>query len=183
MSVLLLSEKYIKDNSILDENLNSKVIKITLKEVQDFKLMPILGQDKYNELIEEYTKYSEDKNYVIDPDLVKLKKDYINDYLIYSVLHEITTPLNYKFSNKGTVSITDATAENINLGEIESVKKYYRSKADAYRQRLIEYLNDGHTPLGTTVAPYNTGFYLKSDVNHEQIAKARANKTGYRWKG
>src|SRR5690606_26206290 len=118
-----LSEKYIKDNSILDENLTSKVIKITLKEVQDFKLQPILGQEKFDELCIEYRKWQNDKTYPIDPELVKLKKEYINDYLIYSVLHEITTPLNYKFTNKGTLSITDANAENINLGEIESVKK------------------------------------------------------------
>lgn len=182
MSILLLSEKYIKDNSILDENLTSKVIKITLKQVQDFKLQPILGQDKYEEVIAEYTKYSQDKNYTIDADLVKLKKEYVNDFLIYSVLHEITTPLNYKFTNKGTLSITDANAENINLGEIESVKKYYKVKADAYRQRLIEHLNDGHTPLGTV--SYNTGFYLKNDLNYERIAKAKANKTGYKgWRG
>lgn len=178
----LLSEKYIKENSILDENLNSKLIKITLREVQDIKLKPILGAEKYNELIEEYTKYTQNKSYIIDPELVKLKKEYINDFLIYSVLYDITTALNYKFTNKGTKTITDANASDVTLGEVESVKKYYRAKMDTYKLRLIEYLDQSCGTGSPKKSGFTTGFYIKSEPNSYEIAKARSNKTGWRFR-
>ena len=112
-----------------------------------------------------------------------LKEDYINDFLIYGVLLDITTNLNYKYTNKGTVAMTDAFAENINLAEIESVKKYYRAKFDAYKLRLIEYLSncEGVNIPSSGKGGYNTGFYIKPEPNYIEIAKARANKTGRRF--
>ncbi|OYD44895.1 hypothetical protein CHU00_14875 [Sphingobacterium cellulitidis] len=180
-NILLISEKFIKENSILDENLESKIIKITIKEVQNLKLKPLIGTKKYQELIDEYLKKVEDSSYEIDEELKTLKEDFINDFLIYGVLLDITTYLNYKYSNKGTVAMSDAFAENINLAEIESVKKYYRAKFDAYRLRLIEYLSncEGSESVPVTgKATYSTGFYIKPQSNYYNVAKATANKTG-----
>ena len=55
-NILLISEKFIKENSILDENLESKIVKITIKEVQNLKLKTLLGDKKYQEIIDEYLK-------------------------------------------------------------------------------------------------------------------------------
>jgi len=177
----LISEKYIKENSILDENLSPKLIKITVREVQDMKLKPILGEEKFNELVEEYTKRHNDTNYAIEPEIQSFKKDYVNDFLIYAVLLDITTSLNYKFTNKGTKTITDANASDVTLGEIESVKKYYRAKYDTYKLRLIEALNQSCSSGSSTKSTYSTGFYIKSEPNAYEIARAKANKTGWRF--
>ncbi|VTP97704.1 Uncharacterised protein [Sphingobacterium daejeonense] len=96
---------------------------------------------------------------------MKLKKEYINDFLIYSVLYDITTALNYKFSNKGTKTITDANASDVTLGEVESVKKYYRAKMDTYKLRLIEYLDQS---CGTG-SPKNQDLLLDFISNPNQI--------------
>ncbi|GGE28254.1 DUF6712 family protein [Sphingobacterium cellulitidis] len=180
---LLISEKFIKENSILDENLESKIVSIAIKQVQNLKLKPLLGDKKYQEIIDEYLKKVNDSTYQIDEEIKTLKEDYINDFLIYGVLLEITTSLNYKFTNKGTKTISDASAETINLGEIESVKKYYRAKFDAYKLRLIEYLSnrEGVNIPSSGKGGYNTGFYIKPEPNYIEIAKARANKTGRRF--
>lgn len=183
-NILLISEKFIKENSILDENLESKIIKITIKEVQNLKLKPVVGDKKYQEIIDEYLKKVNDSTYQIDEEIKTLKEDYINDFLIYGVLLDITTNLNYKYTNKGTVAMTDAFAENINLAEIESVKKYYRAKFDAYKLRLIEFLSncEGSESIPSSgKGGYNTGFYIKPSLNYIEIAKARANKTGRRF--
>ncbi|WP_099369865.1 hypothetical protein [Sphingobacterium sp. 1.A.5] len=179
---LFISERTIKDNSIIEENIESKLLRIVTKEIQQLELLPILGQDLYTEVENEVLAKIEDKDYIIKDDINILLKTYIQDFLIYGVLLNITTSLNYKYTNKGTLNITDANADNIVLGEIESIKKYYRSKYDSYRMRLVEYVNKSCSTTGDIVAPFSTGWYIKDEPNYVKIYEDRANKTG-NWKG
>lgn len=178
-NILFISTKYIKSNSIIEENLDEKLIKITLKEVQDLELFPILGDELYGRYENQKYDKSQDSSFEFDDD-IEILNNYVKDFLVYGVLLAIPTALNYKFTNKGTVNITDANANNVVGSNVESIKKYYRSKYDAYRKRLVDYVNES-CGTGTVVAPYSTGWYLKNVPNYNELAKAKANKTG--WKG
>ena len=65
MKVLFVSEKAIKENSIIEDNTDSKIIKITLDEIQQLELKPIIGDELYNEIESEIVKKSEDSQYEI----------------------------------------------------------------------------------------------------------------------
>ncbi|WP_313235732.1 DUF6712 family protein [Sphingobacterium multivorum] len=176
--ILFISSALIKKNSIIEENVTDKVIRITLKEVQDLELFPILGDTLYGRFENQKYLKSQDSNFEYDDDIQILNK-YVKDFLIYGVLLAIPNALNYKYTNKGTVNITDANADNIVGGNIESVKKFYRTKYDAYRKRLVDYVNKCNATAGSVVAPFSTGWFLTDEPNYAEIAKARANKTGW----
>lgn len=175
--ILFISEKSIKSNSIIEENLESKLIRLSIKEVQDLELFPILGKELYEKISNQIYDNLQDETYEFDVDIKELLDFYIKDFLIYSVLLNITTSLNYKYTNKGTLSITDAYAVNIVGGNIENVKKHYRSRYDSYRKRLVDYINKS-CGGNTVVAPFSTGFYLTNSVNKADLYKAKSNKTG-----
>ena len=177
--VLLLSERTIKGNSIIEENIETKLVRITLKEVQDLDLMTILGEKLYLEVENEYIQRNNDKTYEIEPSIKLLMDNYIKDFLIYAVLLNIPNSLNYKYTNKGTTSLTDTNATQIG-GNIENVKRFYRVKYDAYRLRLIEYVNKCNGVNNTAVASYSTGWYLKQTPDVVKIAEAQHYKTGRR---
>ncbi len=94
------------------------------------------------------------------------------------MLLNIPTSLNYKFTNKGTKTLTDGNATDVAGGDIENVKRYYRSKYDSYRLRLISYLKDNCGVGNTSIAPYSTGWYLPNRINAQKVISNRANKLG-----
>lgn len=177
--VLFISERQIKDNSIIEENVESKLVRITIKEVQQLELLPIIGQKLYKEIEDAKLDKKNDSNFQYSDEIQTLLDNYINDFLIYGVLLSIPNALNYKYSNKGTVNITDANATNVIGSEIENVKRYYRAKYDAYRLRLVEYVNAN---CGGTKSPaqYSTGWYLKNEPDAQKIREANHYKTGWR---
>lgn len=181
-TILFISERAIKENSILEENLESKLIRITLKEIQQLDLLPILGEKLYKDIEAEITTKIANDTYEMDADIKLLLDRYIKDFLTYGVLLNIPTSLNYKATNKGFLNITDANAKNIEGGEIENVKRYYRSKFDAYRLRLIEYVNKScGIAVGQSPAQYSTGWYLTRQPDIVKIKEARHYKTGWRF--
>ena len=47
MATLFISEQYIKDTSYIDENVDIKLLRSTILETQDFRILPILGSNFY----------------------------------------------------------------------------------------------------------------------------------------
>jgi len=177
-NVLFISERSIKDNSIIETNVEPKIIRLTIKEVQDLELYRILGKDLYNKIENEII---DKKNGAISDysDEVKMLLEmYVKDFIIYGVLLNIPNPLNYKYTNKGSVNITDDNALNINGSSIENVKKFYRSKFDAYRLRLVEFINETCGAKNDNPAPYSIGWHLKNEPNYQRIYNNKVNKLG-----
>ena len=48
--VLFLSEQTLKQRSVLQDNVDMKIVTPTIIEVQEFYILPILGTSLYNEL-------------------------------------------------------------------------------------------------------------------------------------
>lgn len=174
---LFIAERTIKAHSIINENVEAKVIRLTIKEIQDLELFPILKDKLYGEVENEIVKRKQDSNYVMDEKIKNLLDSYIKDFLIYATLLNITTPLNYKYGNKGVSNITDANADNIVGGQIENAKKFYRTRYDTYRKRLIDFVNES-CGANTTVAPFSTGWYLTKSIDVVKASEANHYKTG-----
>ena len=48
--IVLLSEEKLKNESVIQENVDPKIIKPVLKEVQSYYIIPILGSELYNDI-------------------------------------------------------------------------------------------------------------------------------------
>lgn len=132
--VMLVSEDYLKSNSIVDWNLAGKYIIAALKTAQEIDLREIIGDC----LLDTIKQRVFDKD--LDTDYEDLLDNYIQPYLAMQTLQEVIIPVSYKISNFGTLRSEDDKASNVNNAEVNLVREYYQNKANVYKRRLQEYL-------------------------------------------
>lgn len=166
--VYFLSEEALKDNSILNGNIDIKYLQPTIWDAQEFYVLPALGTKLYNELKTQITAST------LTSDNITLLKDYVQPYLIQCLKIELPPILLYKFQNKniGTKSSEDSTP--ISMDEMVYLVDIARDKAAtlARRMRLFllanptlypSYLNQDSAKVDTIWAreeSYTNGMFL-----------------------
>lgn len=127
--ILLISITDIKNLSILDENLDDKYIIPNICKGQDFIIKPLLGNDRYNDLV------SKIKNSGLTPADKELLETYIQPVLIYYVLSEVIYSTAYKMKNRGV-------SDEDKFNELVRISKKYLIDSEKYQQILREYMCD-----------------------------------------
>lgn len=135
-NVLLISEKTIKENSLISNNVDGKYIQNAIRTAQDISLQPIIGSKLFKRLCDGITNkdLSELENNLI--------KDYIQPILLNSVMSDLVLQLTYKFRNMGTVQTTDTNILIPSLKDLQYIREDYNLKASFYMNRLSNYLID-----------------------------------------
>lgn len=132
--VLLISEDYIKSESMVDNNISGKYLLSAIKTSQDIELQSILGTS----LLESIQKKVFDNT--IDLNENKLYKDLLDNkiqpFLVYQVLSEITMFTAYKVSNFGVMQSSDEKDYAVDNKQINLVRTFYLNKANVYKERL-----------------------------------------------
>lgn len=136
MDVLLISEDYIKSESILDDNLSGKYLLTAIKFAQDIELRSILG-DKFLDSIQQLVLHKKIDSHKEEKFLLD---EYIQPFLLYQVLSEVVVPTAFKINNFGVQKVDDEKASAYELARISYIKDYYKDKANIYKKRLQEYL-------------------------------------------
>lgn len=166
-NILFISEQVLKDRSLLQDNVDPKLIKPTIKQAQDMYIEPIIGTGLYRELQEQ----------IADNDVSVLNKtlldNYITDCLCWFVASEMVMSLGYKLTNKNVLKKTSENSETASISDLFDLMNYYKNKGEWYAQRITNYLCENNTdyPLydnpGTGVdiihpnnTSYSTGMYL-----------------------
>ncbi len=171
-NVIFISETYIKDTSYIDENVDVKLLRNSILETQDFRILPIVGTALYNELktqITAGTKTSLNNT---------LLSDYIAPALKYWVLHDAALILTFKVMNKSIVKRNSENTETIQTTDLDRLMDYFKTRAEFYSERVTKYLVENITsyPLFSnagsgydTVHPklnnYTQGLYLGSKIS------------------
>jgi hypothetical protein len=170
-NVLFISEQTLKDRSLLQDNVDPKLIKPTIKQAQDMYIEPILGTGLYRELQDQIA-----GNDLTDEN--KLLLDYyITDCIFWYVASEMVMSLGYKLTNKNVLKKTSENSETSSISELFDLMSYYKNKAEWYAQRITDFLcehvldyplynnpgsgSDIIHPNGTS---YTTGLFLGDDV-------------------
>ena len=132
--VLFLSEAVLKQQSILQDNVDMKVVTPIIREVQYYYVLPILGTALYEDLVAK----------VAAGTLSNTEKDLLDDYIIPCMVqyckYELPMAMNYKYFNK---SVGVQNADNMNpasLDEIRAIEDRAKNKAEWYAERLTKYL-------------------------------------------
>ena len=133
--VLMISEKTLKSESYLNDNVGSEMILPAIQTAQDIKLQPLLGCNLYNAL----------KNKIlageVDEPYLTLLKTYIKPFLIYAVLSDIQIPLAFKTrANGGAVQANTEYTYNSDRKDTQMIANYYEDKMNFYGFRLTDYL-------------------------------------------
>jgi hypothetical protein len=166
-NILFISEQTLKDRSLLQDNIDPKLIKPTIKHCQDMYLEPILGTGLYKELQTQITSST-------ITDLNRNLLDYyITDCLCWYVASEMVISLGFKFTNKNLLKKTSENSDVPSLSDLFDIESRFKSKAEWYAQRITNYLIENITlfPLynnaGSGVdiiqpngSSFSTGLYL-----------------------
>ena len=170
--VFFISTTYLKDNTPINENVDDKLLKTSIKESQEIYIRDIIGSGLYNEL----------QTQALANTLTQLNTTLLDTYvapcLKYYTLTEAMLPMTFKLMNKSVASRESDNARAISVEEMTLIEGRYRDKAEYYANRLRDYLraNTNSYPLflnpGSTfdtIRPKNTSFqggiYLPSSYD------------------
>ena len=149
--VYYISVNYLKDNTPLNENLDDKLLKASIKEAQEVYIRDIIGSGVYNELQDQAY------NDTLTADNRTLLDTYIAPCLKYYTLVESMMPLTFKFLNKTVASRNSENATPVTTDELTMIEKRYRDKAEYYADRLRSFLKE-YPELYPKYLNYGTGF-------------------------
>ena len=134
MRALFISEKYVKENSAIDENTDYKKILPTIWQCQIQYLQNLLGTKLYDDLITKVIAGT------IAGDDETLMVDYVSDALLYWVQYELQIPLLYEYRNKNVSTNRSDDATPISLKDSYRIENRFKDKAEFFSKRLSDYL-------------------------------------------
>jgi len=133
-NVLFISESFLKDNTLLHENIDFKYLRPVVILCQDIHIQPKLGSTMYDELKTQITAGT------LTAANTTLLVDYIQPALLYWTQAEAPTAISYKFLNKGLHQQSSENSSNASLDEINFISQKYKDKAEWYTERLVRFL-------------------------------------------
>ena len=139
MRTLFISEKYIKENSAIDENTDYKKILPSVWQCQRQYIEPLLGTKLYEYLLVEVLDLI-NNSVPLDANDKILIDDYIRDAHLYWLEYELQIPLLYEFRNKNVSKKRSDEATPIDLKESYRIENRFKKKAEFFSERLTDYL-------------------------------------------
>ena len=139
MRTLFISEKYIKENSVIDENTDYKKILPTVWQCQMQYIQNLLGTKLYEYLIAEINDLI-DNSTPLDAVDKTLIDDYISDTHLYWCEYELQIPLLYETRNKNVSKNRSDNGEPVSLRESYRIENRFKDKAEFFSKRLTDYL-------------------------------------------
>lgn len=133
-NVVFISEQALKDNSIINDNVDMKVLTPTIKLVQEIYLTRLLGSGLYVDLQDKI------KANTLNADEVFLMNAYIQPLMVWGIMKEAPVFMTYKYMNKGVEKMNSDNSQPAQLDELQMLVDKASDRFDWYSQRLINYL-------------------------------------------
>jgi hypothetical protein len=153
-TAVLIDESALKAQSIINTNVDMKMLTPTIKLVQDKYLLRLLGTGELVDLQNKVTnqtaiaasqpppiQYPDGSYPVLNANDKFLLDAYITPLLIYGVMKEAPYEITYKFMNKGVSKMSSETSQTVSLEEVKTLVDRASNNFDWYSQRIIFYLN------------------------------------------
>jgi hypothetical protein len=163
-NVLFISEAYLKNNTLIDDNVDQRIILPSIKNAQNMRLHPILGTPFYEDLKAKIVAGT------LNADETTLLDSYIAPSLLQWCMYECSTSMLYKYRNKSVSTKSSENAQPIDYQALQFLRDDWKNKAEFYDKRLINYLCEydnlfpKYTETSKDMHPdktaYQTSFYL-----------------------
>ena len=139
MRTLFISEKYIKEKSVIDENTDYKKVLPTVWQCQMQYIQSLLGTKLYEYLIVEIDDLIDNAVPLeaVDKTLID---DYISDAHLYWCEYELQIPLLYESRNKNVSKNRSDNGEPVSIKESYRIENRFKAKAEFFSKRLTDYL-------------------------------------------
>jgi len=140
---LWISETFLKDNSIINDNVDFQTLQPVIIKVQDKYLYPILGTDLFEEISGQI------RANTVTALNTTLLNNYVRKCLMWYILHESPPVFKYRFMNKGVMVKNSENSQPADLKEIQFLMNNFKQDAEWYAERITKYLikNESSYPL------------------------------------
>ena len=136
---LFVSEEYLLENSVINENVAYTQIRPTLVKVQDMHIQPALGSALYKEVQAQVVSGS------VTALNTTLLEDYIQPAIVQWMYFELPMVLAFKFMNKGMDRRSSTESSPMSEREMTRLMDKSRDDAEWYTERITRYLQENHT--------------------------------------
>ena len=138
--ILLTSTEYIKAHSGLNDNTYDKMLNPAIVRAQDLDLTEALGDCLVAALQDKVS--SGDINLAENALYKVLLDNYVQPFLTYTALGNITLEIGQVMGNGGIDFLTDDHRTSLSFDERSQVKDYWLHHADAYKLRMLKFLRN-----------------------------------------
>lgn len=176
MSVLFISETFLKQNTQVSDNVDVKYIREAILWAQDSEIQTVLGTTLYNKIQDDITAGT----------LAGVYKTLVDDYIQVCLKHYVTAecmPMaHYKITNKGLQIQDSEQSSPASTSGVNFLVEKETNKAEWYKQRLINYLceysssypeyenpNSGLDTIQPSRNNFSTSIYLGGSVSPESL--------------
>lgn len=149
-NILFITATTIKERTGIHDNIDDKLIYPDIKWAQDEHLLPMLGTALYAKL------QSDISGGTLAGVYKTLIDNYLVDCLVYFVLAELPSGLNYQFWNKGVATKGSDNSQSPSMSEMFDIVSKYKNRAEYYQKKAILYLKQ-QASLGTYPEYLNPG--------------------------
>lgn len=152
----------LKEQTLIDLNVDDKLLVPTLRMVQDVYLQAILGTPLYEDI---QNKIDADITMAAYPNELLLMRKYIKPTLMYYVCMHAPMALKYRMMNKGVMVKSSDNSQAAEAIELKVVKDEFKYIAETYAELLTKYLNENKTLFPLYGQQTNTGME-STDTNY-----------------
>lgn len=150
----IMSADFIKNNTIVENNVNSNLILTTIDDVEEISVKSVLGSKLYDKIIEDI------KNNNLTGDYRTLTLDYVAPMEKFYVVRDLLPHILYNVANRSVEKEEGDTSKPISAKELEYLQSSYENKGATMEERTENYLYDNQEKF-----PEYTDSYDLEDVN------------------
>jgi hypothetical protein len=135
MAHLFLSQAYLIDSSIIDNNVDYKKITPIIELVQDMYILPLLGTNLYNTLVTQSTSptsFTGLHQTLLEQHVIKTARMFL--------MAKLPLSLQYRYMNKGVVKRTSDGTEIVNGDELKNLVSEWMGFGQTYADRMRRYI-------------------------------------------
>jgi hypothetical protein len=130
-----ITTQYIKERSIVESNVDDKLLQYYIRKAQDLHTQIILGQDLYESLMNQAASGTFNSTFY-----QTLLNNYVQPALLEWTIYESIPFINWKITNKAIVQQTSDHATGVTTGDLKWLKSLQMNDSGFYDQRVREYI-------------------------------------------
>jgi hypothetical protein len=138
--VLWTTPQFVKDNSVINDNVEDGILRKCISTAEDKYLHPIIGTSLTTAINTYISLYVSSGN-TIPTNYKLLIDDYIVPTLLEYTVYEYV-PFSYKFRNKGISRQSSPDSIPADIGELSYLRNNIKDTAEFYGERLTTYLRN-----------------------------------------
>lgn len=134
----LISTKVLKEQSIINSNVDDSLLHNAIWEAQNIEIQQILGSCLYNKIIDLVD--NDEINNAEYADYKYLLDEYIQNVIVYAATQRAAVYIRFKVMNKSVTAQNSENSNPVDLNELQYFIDHIKNDLEFFEKRLQDYL-------------------------------------------